>query len=261
LASGELSTGCGRECVAAAGGQAAPRLMSICRRTTDKTALQINVFQTKNTLRNVSTAPGCGSFVVVVVGDLIRCGAKPERSMPNSEPATQTIMNSEEFWDDLLAYVEDGRVVPVVGPELHTIVIGGREIPLYRALAEQLLKKYGLEACDADGAIPPSDDKAPLRKDLELNDAVSGISQRGRRVADLYRPINDELRKLLAAQPEIPQPLCDLARITDFRLFVSTTFDDTLARAIDSARAGNGPPTRSDRLCAESAGRPDKRSS
>jgi hypothetical protein len=163
--------------------------------------------------------------------------------MPNSEPATQTIMNSEEFWDDLLAYVEDGRVVPVVGPELHTIVIGGREIPLYRALAEQLLKKYGLEACDADGAIPPSDDKAPLRKDLELNDAVSGISQRGRRVADLYRPINDELRKLLAAQPEIPQPLCDLARITDFRLFVSTTFDDTLARAIDSARAGNGPPT------------------
>jgi len=27
----------------------------------------------------------------------------------------------EEFWDDLLALVEEGRVIPVVGPELLTV--------------------------------------------------------------------------------------------------------------------------------------------
>ncbi|HTR13336.1 MAG TPA: toll/interleukin-1 receptor domain-containing protein [Roseiarcus sp.] len=162
--------------------------------------------------------------------------------MPDSEPATRIEVNSEEFWDDLLAYVEDGRVVPVIGPELHTIVVEGREVPLYRALAEQLLKKYGLEACDADSPISPPDDQVPLRKHLELNDAVSGLSHRGKRVADLYRPINDELRKLLAAQTALPQPLSDLARITDFQLFVSTTFDDLVARAIDGARASGGLP-------------------
>jgi|SRR5215468_672609 len=163
--------------------------------------------------------------------------------MPTSRAAAQLTINPEEFWDDLLAFIEDGRVVPVVGPELHTVFIGGRELPLYRVLAEQLLKKYGLEGCDADGPVAAASHKVALRKYLELNDAVSALSQRGRRVADLYRPINDELRRLLGVEPTIPQPLCDLGRITDFHLFVTTTFDDLLARAIDATRADIGPPT------------------
>ncbi len=163
--------------------------------------------------------------------------------MPTSGAGAQRTINSEEFWDDLLAFIEDGRVVPVVGPELHTVFIGGRELPLYRVLAEELLKKYGLEGCDANGPVPLADHKVALRKYLELNDAVSALSQRGRRVADLYRPINDELRRLLGVQPTILQPLCDLGRTTDFHLFVTTTFDDLLVRAIDAARADIGPPT------------------
>jgi TIR domain/SIR2-like domain len=163
--------------------------------------------------------------------------------MPATDVGAQQTINSEEFWDDLLAYIEDGRVVPVVGPEIHTVAVDGRALPLYRAIAEQLLKKYGLEAYDANDLVPPSSNGVALRKHLELNDAVSALSNRGRRVADLYRPINDELRRLLGAQPAIPQPLLDLAGITDFTLFVTTTFDDLLARAIDSARTGYGPAT------------------
>ena len=54
--------------------------------------------------------------------------------------------DAEEFWDELLAQIEAGQVIPVVGPELLTVVADGREIPLYQVLAERLLAKYGLVA-------------------------------------------------------------------------------------------------------------------
>ena len=162
-------------------------------------------------------------------------------SIATNEAATNWTMEPEEFWEDLLAYIEEGRVVPVVGPELHTIVINGQELPLYCVLAERLLQKYGLQGYHASSPAPHADNEVGLRKHLELNDAVCELLRRGRRAADLYRPINDLLRGLLGAEPMIPSTLCDLARITDFRLFVTTTIDDLLARAIDATRAGFGP--------------------
>jgi hypothetical protein len=84
-----------------------------------------------------------------------------------------------------------------------------------------------------------------LRKHLELNDAVMGLSQRGWKIGDLYRPIHDELRRLLGPQPDIPKSLADLASVSDFRLFVSTTIDDLLGRAVDAS----GPaPTHVERI-------------
>jgi hypothetical protein len=163
--------------------------------------------------------------------------------MPTSDAATQRMIDLEEFWDDLLAFIEEGRVVPVVGPELSTIVTDARNMPLYRTLAERLLQKYGLQGCEAGSASPLADNEVILRKHLELNDAVSALSHRGRRVADLYRPINDLLHSLLGAAPAIPEALRKLGLITDFRLFVTTTFDDLLARAVDAARPNLGPPT------------------
>src|SRR5262249_13970645 len=41
-----------------------------------------------------------------------------------------------------------------------------------------------------------------------------------------YRPINGLLHNLLGAEPAIPRPLRELGCITDFRLLVTTTFDD-----------------------------------
>jgi TIR domain-containing protein/SIR2-like protein len=162
-------------------------------------------------------------------------------SIATNDAATNRTMEPEEFWEDLLAFIEDGRVVPIVGPELHTIVINGQELPLYCVLAERLLQKYGLQGYHASSPAPQADNQVGLRKHLELNDAVCELLRRGRRAVDLYRPINDLLRGLLGAEPTIPSALCDLARITDFRLFVTTTFDDLLARAIDATRAGFGP--------------------
>src|SRR5438552_671651 len=99
----------------------------------------------------------------------------------------------EEFWEDLLAFIEDRNVIPVVGAELLTIEDGGKQTPLYRVVAERLLGKYGLSPT----ALP---DGAVLREHHELNDAVCSIvsvGTRRTRIKDLYRPINEILAKVL----------------------------------------------------------------
>ena len=143
-----------------------------------------------------------------------------------------------EFWDELLAQIESGQVIPVVGPELLTTSVDGRAMPLYHLLAERLLAKYGMVSCvvSADHQNAASD-AVPLRPYHELNDAVCALAQRGRRVQDFYRPIHDlykawsETSAMAAAMP-----LRSLAAVTGFRLFVSVTPDDLLARAIDAER-------------------------
>jgi hypothetical protein len=147
----------------------------------------------------------------------------------------------EEFWDELLAQIEAGRVIPVIGPELLTVVNDGRPIPLYRLLAEKLLAKYGLTAnvLDSQSAAEPNTAIVPLRSEHELNDAVCALAGRGRRVQDLYRPINDQLRALIETLPESSlQPLRNLASVSGLKLFVTTTPDDLMTRAIDDVRHG-----------------------
>jgi hypothetical protein len=140
----------------------------------------------------------------------------------------------EEFWEDLLAFIEDRRVIPIVGAELLTVEDSGRSIPLYRAVAERLLGKYGLSGEALAGA-------SALREHHELNDSVCLLATRGRRVRDLYRPVHDILQKLLAEQEGTLEPLRQLASIGHLDLFATTTPDDLLARALDVVRfAGAG---------------------
>ena len=153
----------------------------------------------------------------------------------------EAMREAEEFWEELLAQMEAGQLIPVVGSELLTVVAKDRETPLYQVLAERLLAKYGLVA---DVATPERDSPqnpttVSLRPYHELNDAVCALAHRGRRVQDLYRPVNDLLKALLESPGESAlQPLRDLAGISGFKLFVTTTPDDLLARAIDAERYG-----------------------
>src|SRR5262245_52905589 len=152
---------------------------------------------------------------------------------------------AEEFWEELLAQVEAEQVIPVIGPGLLTVATEGGEAPLYRALAERLLQKYGLAAATGPAADAAAGDAAVLlRPSHELNDAVCALTNRGRRVQDLYRPVHDLLRALTDGLPaEGLQPLRDLASVSAFKLFVSTTPDDLLARAIDVERHGGAAKT------------------
>src|SRR5215831_4986788 len=106
---------------------------------------------------------------------------------------------AEEFWDDLLAFIEEGRVIPVVGAELLAIQEEGLPaVPLYRAVADRLLKLYKLDL------LP--------QEHYGLYEAVSAVAaERRLRMKDLYRQIHDILKKLISEQPPELQPLRELA--------------------------------------------------
>ncbi|MGQ0650407.1 MAG: toll/interleukin-1 receptor domain-containing protein [Gemmatimonadaceae bacterium] len=143
----------------------------------------------------------------------------------------------EEFWDDLLSFIEDGRVIPVVGAGLLRTKEGSATVPLYHAVACRLLRKYGV----ADPASLGSHDA--LHVHHELHDAVSVLAGRGKRIRDLYRPVHDILGDVLAGAQESLAPLRQLAAIPHFSLFATTTPDDLLAQALNLERFGGAKET------------------
>lgn len=135
----------------------------------------------------------------------------------------------EEFWDDLLVDISHKRVIPVVGAELLTITENGQAAPLYRRVAERLLQKYSLSS----SALPGGE---VLRPGHELNDAVCALAATERRIKDLYPRIAAILDELLLGEKEVLEPLRQIASILDFSLFVTTTPDNLLVRALNAVR-------------------------
>lgn len=134
---------------------------------------------------------------------------------------------SEEFWEDLLLFVEEGKVVPVLGPELALVREGGVEQPLYRWLAQRLASTIRLPVGD-------------LPEAFDLNDVVSLYVRRGGDRDDLYARL---LKVLREAPPEPSPALRALAGIAPLRLFVSLSFDAQLVTALREASAGAEPRT------------------
>ncbi len=132
------------------------------------------------------------------------------------------------FWDDLLEFIEERRVIPIIGGELLTVPDGaGGEAPLHVVLAQRLAERLRVPADDCTG-----DDALHLV-------ACRYVEQGGRR-EDVYPRVRNLLREL---NPPIPPLLRELARIRHFRLFVTTTFDSLLAQALDAERHGGAPET------------------
>lgn len=126
----------------------------------------------------------------------------------------------ETFLDDLLEFVEDGRVVPIIGEELLRVQYRGDEIPLYRYIAEKLAERLEI----------PSD---ALPVGASLNAVVCHYLQSGGEPEEVYPKIRPILNQARFAPPE---PLLQLAGIDRFKLFVTLTFDSLLAAAIDQVR-------------------------
>jgi len=150
-------------------------------------------------------------------------------------------LDAEEFWDDLLAFVEQRQVIPIVGSEVLQVEQEGKLLPLYLVVASRLLQRYGLTGVRAEeNPGPVAQGSVLLRPHRELNDAVCALARAGRRLQDLYRPVHDTLRSVLGEQTDpIPPALTQLAAIRNFDLFVSTTCDDLLLRAVNRVR-GDG---------------------
>ena len=133
----------------------------------------------------------------------------------------------DDAWDDLLSFIEERRVIPIVGPELLQVATDRGPRLLYDWLAEKL-------------AIRLSVDVASLPQPYTLNDVVCWfLAARGRR-EEAYVRVRSILKD---ANFEPPQALRHLAAITDFDLFVSTTFDPLLEGAVNLQRFGGAPTT------------------
>jgi hypothetical protein len=128
---------------------------------------------------------------------------------------------TEEDWAELVRSVFDRQVIPVVGPELVTVLDdAGQRIPLTRWLAPRLAEQLKLP--DA-------------RRFSTLNDAACAFLLAGGDRLKIYKG----LRLLLQDTSFEPPPaLLRLAEITDFDLFITSTFDPLLVLALEKARPG-----------------------
>jgi hypothetical protein len=140
----------------------------------------------------------------------------------------------DEYFETLLPHIEEHRVIPVVGPGLLTISREGGEIPLYRAVAEKVLELYATaKPARGEPAFDPA--IVALRPHHELNDAVSAVLHLRRR--DPYSTVARALSEVLEADGKSAlSPLRLLGEIDAFDLFVTTTIDDLLVRAINQVR-------------------------
>ena len=126
----------------------------------------------------------------------------------------------DDFWEDFLPFVEEGRVIPIIGPDLILLEDDqGVEHRLLDLLAKQLAKRLRLDMQGHDS--------------FDLNDVVTQFLQaRGRR-EDIYPKIRASMRDL-ALKPSAV--LRELASIRDFTLYLSLTFDALLVDAINAER-------------------------
>ena len=133
----------------------------------------------------------------------------------------------DDAWEDLLSFIEERRVIPIIGPELLQVATDQGPRLLYDWLAEQLARRLSV-------------DVSQLPQPYTLNDVVCWfLAARGRREEAYVR-----LRSIFKeAAFEPPIALRQLAAIPEFDLFVTTTCDPLLEIAINQERFGGASST------------------
>ncbi|NML18462.1 toll/interleukin-1 receptor domain-containing protein [Azohydromonas caseinilytica] len=161
--------------------------------------------------------------------------------VPAPPDAAVPALDEDGYFEALFPHIEEGRVIPVIGADLVSVTYRGRTVPLMQAVAERLLQHYGRQP--APGTPQAGATGVVLRPGHALNDAVCAVLDDRRR--DPYATVQRALNEIVqhCAEP-LPAPLLDLATVDAFRLFVTTTPDELLVRAIDQVRHGGAPKTR-----------------
>jgi hypothetical protein len=149
-------------------------------------------------------------------------GAPIERHIRYTE-CRSPMSDSGIFWDQLIELLEEGRVVPVVGQDLLTIPENTGHKLLYPFLAERLAKYLRVSSED-------------LPDGLELNEVACRYIAKGKPSQHIYAAM-----KTVAAEADmlpVPEPLLQLASMRPIQLFITTTFDSSMTRALSEKRFG-----------------------
>jgi len=133
--------------------------------------------------------------------------------------------NTERLWEQLLDFIEDGRVIPVIGPELLMLELDGKSTLLYSYLAEQLAKRLQISSEPAD----------------TLNVVACRYLSQGGQREDIYPDLKRAMPPL--SEAKLPETLVKLAEIRPLNLFVTTSFDPLLTMALNQVRYGGQDKT------------------
>lgn len=135
---------------------------------------------------------------------------------------TSDDVKDDLFWDGLLLQIEEQRIIPIIGPDLLVVQTQQGSMPLYRWAATRLADVLRVEI----------EDKG---RGYSLNDVVYRHLGRYGDIGDIYIGLAKIMRE---AEFPVPESLKQLAGITDFNLYVTTTFDSLLAQALGAVRPG-----------------------
>jgi hypothetical protein len=129
------------------------------------------------------------------------------------------------FWDDLLLYLEQKQVIPIIGQDLLTVEIEGRSVNAYRLMAERFAEEL---------KISPE----LLPQDFTLSQVIAAYPRFREKRSLIYSQTKATFDRLPVS---VPEPLRLLAQIPAFRIFVTTTFDPWMERALVEERFGARP--------------------
>ena len=132
-------------------------------------------------------------------------------------------------WERLIGLIAERKVVPVIGQDLLQVQTPLGEMALYRFVALRAAERLGLDP-------PPADTANPLHAV-----AAQHLENRGDWL-DIYSTVCEVIGETEGFEP--PRTLIDLAAIEPLSLFVSTTFDPFMQRALNRARYGGDDATR-----------------
>jgi hypothetical protein len=135
-------------------------------------------------------------------------------------------MEDDLDWDELMLYVRDGRVVPVIGNDLLRVEIDGRMATIESVLARDLARELGIEL--------------PAERELRLSQVASRYLQDRGPAKRLYPKLKVVLER---RQFEVPPVLRQLAAIRGFQLVLTTSFAPLLVNALDEVRFGGRSET------------------
>jgi len=133
--------------------------------------------------------------------------------------------NTERLWEQLIAFIEDGRVIPIIGPEILLLDINGKTTSLYSYLAGQLANRLQIAFESTDS----------------LNAVVCRYLSQGGQREDIYPELKRAMPPL--SQVKVPETLVKLAEIQPLNLFVTTSFDPLLANVLNQIRYGGQDKT------------------
>jgi hypothetical protein len=126
----------------------------------------------------------------------------------------------DDDWKILLEKVRKQQVIPIIGKDLITVSHQGKQIPLYHLICTNLISEYNLPVdCENMFELETISHKA--------------IKYRNIRPEDLKLDIIHMVKKLEAENLINTNGLAQIARITDFKLLINTTFTPYIYKELE----------------------------